>query len=124
MPKGFYAAQWLFENQLPDDGEAEEARVAAWQQHCLERSDGSTLAMVLNQEFPSGEMVRHPKEFDDINQTIRLLAEDLVALETARDRDHHVNRLIALTHSIAESYAMVEGAACAALKPDEWPGSL
>lgn len=120
MPKGFYAAQWLFENQLPDDGEAEEARVAAWQQHCLERSDGSTLAMILNQEYTTGEVTRYPDVFDDINRTVKLLAEELVALDKASDQDRHVKRLISFTHSIAESYAMVEGADLAAART-EWP---
>lgn len=122
MPKGFYAAQAEYENRLPDDTEAEEARVAAWQQYCLERSDGSTLAMILNQEFASGEMVRFPAEFADINRTVKLLAEHLtVSRASARvDWTQYMARLFSLTESIAESYAQVEGA-LAAEQTTEWP---
>lgn len=128
MPKGFYAAQRLHDNAMPDDGEAEEARIAAWQQHCLERSDGSTLAMILNQEFPSGEMMRFPQEFADINRTVKLLAEHL-CLQGAQNGDFpgfsnywrpFIDRLFALTESIADSYSKVEGALAAEQTP-EWP---
>lgn len=120
MPKGFYAAQAEYENRLPDDTEAEEARVAAWQQYCLERSDGSTLAMILNQEFASGEMVRFPAEFADINRTVKLLAEELNATRRTNGAYCHIHRLIALTNSMAESYAKVEGT-LAAEQTTEWP---
>ena len=114
MNPKFYEAQAAYENQMPDDTSTEEARVAAWQQHYLERADGETLAEVLNQDFAWGDVVKYPCEFEAIH---RMVAELAVAVWALPKNPHEVS---ALANTIVLVYASVLGDMAAA-KTTEWP---